>query len=228
MQGNLKDLLGPVPSFVERNIKNDEERFQLPGLALDDGHPYHIVIVGGQECPTLSGIPMGLAANFKHKELNNHHHDNDKTKNKRKPSDHPRHEHRQTVVHHADGAIVPQTTSGWSAVLEDWFSNGVGSLNDVKPVVITDRVEGPTSSTSTSSDVYQLNHKPNLINVNWEATDPRGVPEGTNKFPTRAIPNKGPYQLLVKDRLMGIYTAVFVHRDIYPLIKGTTVGNPDI
>lgn len=168
---------------------------------------------------------MGLAANFKHKELNNHHHENDKTKNKRRASDHPRHEHRQTV-HHVNGAIVPQTTSGWTAVLEDWFSNGVGSLNDVKPV-FTDPVQGPTSSTSTSSDVYQLNHKPNLINVNWEAADSREVLGGTNKFLTRAFSNKGPYQLLVKDRLMGIYTAVFVHRDIYPLIKGTTVGSRD-
>lgn len=219
--GNLKDLLGTVPPFVERNINSDDERFHLPGLTLDDGHPYHIVIVGGQECPTLSGIPMGLAANFKHKELNNHHHENDKAKSKRKVGDYPKHEHRQTVQN-ADGAIVPQTTSGWTAVLEDWFSNGVGSLNDVKPVVTTDTVKGPTSSSPTSPDVYQSNHNPNFINVNWEAADSHEVPGGTSKFSTGACYNKGPYQLLVKDRLMGIYMAVFVHRDIYPLVKGVS------
>jgi hypothetical protein len=31
---------------------------------------------------------------------------------------------------------------------------------------------------------------------------------------------KGPYQLLVKERMMGIYLAVFIHRDLKPLVKG--------
>jgi len=31
---------------------------------------------------------------------------------------------------------------------------------------------------------------------------------------------KGPYQLLTKERMMGIYLAVYVHRDIRPLVRG--------
>jgi hypothetical protein len=34
-------------------------------------------------------------------------------------------------------------------------------------------------------------------------------------------PKKGPYQLLAKERLMGIYMAIYIHRDIHPLVKGT-------
>lgn len=33
---------------------------------------------------------------------------------------------------------------------------------------------------------------------------------------------KGPYQLLVKERMMGIYLAVYVHRDIRSYIQGTS------
>ena len=34
-------------------------------------------------------------------------------------------------------------------------------------------------------------------------------------------PKKGPYQFLVKERLMGIYLAIYVHGDLKPLIKST-------
>jgi hypothetical protein len=32
---------------------------------------------------------------------------------------------------------------------------------------------------------------------------------------------KGPYQLLIKERMMGIYLAIYINRDIRNLIKGT-------
>jgi hypothetical protein len=33
-------------------------------------------------------------------------------------------------------------------------------------------------------------------------------------------PRKGPYQLLIKERMMGIYLAVYIHRDLRPLVRG--------
>ena len=33
-------------------------------------------------------------------------------------------------------------------------------------------------------------------------------------------PRKGPYQLLTKDRLMGIYLALYIHRDLKPWVQG--------
>lgn len=31
---------------------------------------------------------------------------------------------------------------------------------------------------------------------------------------------KGPYQLLIKERMMGIYMAVYIHRDLRPFVRG--------
>lgn len=31
---------------------------------------------------------------------------------------------------------------------------------------------------------------------------------------------KGPYQLLIKERLMGIYMAIYIHRDLKPFVRG--------
>lgn len=38
---------------------------------------------------------------------------------------------------------------------------------------------------------------------------------------------KGPYQLLIKERMMGIYMAVYIHRDLRPLVRGTSVQLSD-
>jgi hypothetical protein len=33
-------------------------------------------------------------------------------------------------------------------------------------------------------------------------------------------PHKGPYQLLIKERLMGIYMAIYIHRDLKSSVQG--------
>lgn len=44
---------------------------------------------------------------------------------------------------------------------------------------------------------------------------------GTSEpFVRQKEPRKGPYQLLIKDRLMGIYLALYIHRDLMPLVQG--------
>lgn len=55
-------LGGPVPPY-EPPDRNDPEAFGtagLPRLSVNNAHPYHIVVVAGQECPTDSGVPRGL------------------------------------------------------------------------------------------------------------------------------------------------------------------------
>ncbi|KAG6856305.1 hypothetical protein H0H87_005720 [Tephrocybe sp. NHM501043] len=49
-----------------------------------------------------------------------------------------------------------------------------------------------------------------------------GFPKPLTPRPPSREPKKGPYMLLVKERMMGIYLAVFVHRDIRHLVKGTS------
>lgn len=47
-------LLGKVPKYEPRPGEG------LPQFDLVEGHPYHVVVVAAQECPTPSGMPRGL------------------------------------------------------------------------------------------------------------------------------------------------------------------------
>ncbi len=48
-------LLGKVPPYQAQTPSSG-----LPALPIENKHPYHIVVVAGQECPTPSGVPRGL------------------------------------------------------------------------------------------------------------------------------------------------------------------------
>jgi len=50
-----------------------------------------------------------------------------------------------------------------------------------------------------------------------------GAPKPLMRRAPSKEPKKGPYQLLVKERLMGIYMAIYIHRDIQALVRGTKV-----
>jgi hypothetical protein len=43
---------------------------------------------------------------------------------------------------------------------------------------------------------------------------------GSAHIPSKKERRKGPYQLLIKERLMGMYLAVYINRDIRGLIRG--------
>lgn len=43
---------------------------------------------------------------------------------------------------------------------------------------------------------------------------------GHNAWNEMIGPGAGPYMLVAKERLMGIYLAVYVHRETRPLIRG--------
>lgn len=84
-----------------------------------------------------------------------------------------------------------------------------GLLSDIAPTGWTDMVEdwlcnGGGCASRTSS--------PSTADVS--------PPRPLVKHKSVKGPRKGPYQLLIKDRLMGIYMAIYVHRDLRPLVKG--------
>lgn len=54
-KGDLTVLLGEVPTYTGGSPTGG-----LPILPVEDKHPYHIVVVAAQECPTDSGVPRGL------------------------------------------------------------------------------------------------------------------------------------------------------------------------
>jgi hypothetical protein len=51
----LSVLLGEVPEYSPLEIRDG-----LPIVPIGDTHPYHIIVVAGQECPTESGAPRGI------------------------------------------------------------------------------------------------------------------------------------------------------------------------
>jgi hypothetical protein len=55
-KGELNQLFGDIPNYEapERLLTS------LPDFGKQDGHPYHIVVIANQECPTQSGVPRGL------------------------------------------------------------------------------------------------------------------------------------------------------------------------
>jgi hypothetical protein len=154
----------------------------------------------GQECPSLSGIPLGLGAGFKlgsgDKEK-----EKDKERDKDKDRDHdnveqeppePLIEKRGPKSEQRDEELVPHT-SGWTSILEDFFAHGMS-------------VVGPSSRTKDKNSQSDLG---------------RSYSTGDIRRRLKTGP-RGPYELLVKERLMGIYLAVFVHRDAKHLVLGAS------
>ncbi|EMD33400.1 hypothetical protein CERSUDRAFT_118002, partial [Gelatoporia subvermispora B] len=233
-KGDLSELLGVVPPYVP--CPNPEDGSKLPPLSPDAAHPYHIVVVAGQECPSASGIPRALGAGFKLK-------DKDKSKDKDKDDDkenrdldsidpdRPRSRQRErphspddlgkdleklradacskdddalgtgkAQEFDAQGLLTRSNTShhaapGWSSILEDWFCGPQPKLQ------------------STGLALASANAVRSNLDV------PTPVAPGEVEPWTATV---GPYELLVKERMMGLYLAVFVLRDVKHLVRGTS------
>lgn len=51
-----------------------------------------------------------------------------------------------------------------------------------------------------------------------------GFPQPLIRQKSVKEPRKGPYQLLIKERLMGIYMAIYIHRDLKSSVQGKTAN----
>ncbi|OJT09542.1 72 kDa inositol polyphosphate 5-phosphatase [Trametes pubescens] len=182
VQGDVQELLGSVSiSNPAISSQDTPETSTLPAFPLDAAHPYHVVIVAGQECPSASGIPMALGAGFKlnkEKEIS-------RSRHSLLPVDADESIHRKS----AEADLMSPTDksyehhhppSSWSSVLENWYSHS------------------PAASVNGAV-----------------ASDP-------NLKPSHEVQRMGPYELLTKERMMGLYLAVFIHRDAKPLVQGTS------
>lgn len=110
----------------------------------------------------------------------------------------------------------PHHTTGWSAILEDYFSRGIGSIPGAKPEVATPG--NPSLSSLLKSPNRGLS--PPSANIQGMANKDAqwNLPPGGGE-----VPKTGPYELLTKERMMGIYLALYVHRDIRPLVEGMSL-----
>jgi len=86
---------------------------------------------------------------------------------------------------------------GWTAILEDWLSHAGGSNPEPSPI---------TGDGSRKVDGELL---------------PPIHPNIKRRISTKAaVSQKGPYEILIKERMMGLYLAVYVHREIKHLVRG--------
>ncbi|KAI9440235.1 DNase I-like protein [Lactarius psammicola] len=199
-KGDLQELLGEVP--VNTPPPSDEHpSTSLPRLANDSNHTYHLVVIAGQECPSLSGIPLGLGG-FK---LGSGDKDKEKDKDKDRDKDRDKDKDRETDGHEPSEPLgerrvsksdheepVPHT-SGWTSILEDFFVHGLA-------------IVGPGARAKDKNSHSDLGRA--YLNADAKRRPVAGP--------------KGPYEMLVKERMMGIYLAVFVHRDAKHLVRGTS------
>ncbi|KAH9958573.1 hypothetical protein BC827DRAFT_1218921 [Russula dissimulans] len=209
-KGDLQELLGHVPTYT--SPAEEHPSTSLPHVPNDAEHAYHLVVIAGQECPSLSGIPLGLGAGFKLGGDKDKEKDKDRDREKDKDKDRdddeqepsePLIERRTSKSEHRDDEPAPHT-SGWTSILEDFFVHGLA-------------VVGPSARAKDRASHPELG---------------RSLSTGDIRRRSK-LGTKGPYEMLVKERLMGIYLAVFVHRDAKHLVRvrghrgliGGRVGN---
>ncbi len=175
-KGDLSTLLGTVPTYAPTG-----DGSTLPAFQADDLHPYHIVVVAGQECPSHSGLPLAIGGGFK-LDIKDKEKKLERMKSKQGHKGKDRENDKELVVpvdlpsnpismpgtplavpHAAFSYKQGQAASshslqsmtshkeggghhsiGWSAILEDWFCNGVGALPGAKPAITIDVSAAPT------------------------------------------------------------------------------------
>ncbi|KAI0784455.1 hypothetical protein C8Q75DRAFT_778933 [Abortiporus biennis] len=249
-KGDLSELLGEViandPSFLP-----PESQPTLTQLSNDPNPPYHLIVVAGQECPTVSGLPRGLGApgfQLKEKERDRSQRAKEKEKEPLKQSTevsersrsqepekeekyedsdrrsiHRFHLHRDRSQHRISREDLPSANShdsshhqpyGWSAMLEEWYTHS-GHTAPQTSISGTRFSEDPAPPKPTLLDV-KIGDKPSEDVI----LSPKARSTGDLTLRMNAKANaKGPYELLVKERMMGLYLAVFVNRDVRGLVR---------
>ncbi|KAH7341866.1 hypothetical protein B0J17DRAFT_277104 [Rhizoctonia solani] len=244
-KGDLAALLGVVPPYGSESSNPAASDFQLE----DTGHPYHIIVIAGQECPT-GLLPMGMGAVKMERSKENKHKikskEEDSSPNKPKKPRRSEEEELQPLTESPPTKDVPLSTptiqpsslplpgqiqhsSGWSALLEDWYSKGLGtkrfSLEDWQVPTSPLAAVPPSPAPSRSPSLPTLPLPPTIPDPARLAVPPSprrmstlvpGYSNGHVAFPAE----QGPYVLVAKERLMGIYMAVYVHRETRSLVRG--------
>ena len=189
------------------------------------------------------GLPMGLGGGFKwskdddEKEKEHKEEHKEKERHKSKPTkdkdlekDERRHssEHTRTFDTPLPAKASTPTPSikekekekeshamGWSAILEDYFSRGISSV-DVRRGLST-----PVTTPSTSRQVNSSRSTSFSSTVHLQPPASPAQPGSSNKnVVSKLLPRLGPYELVTKERMMGLYLAVYVHRDSGDLVQG--------
>jgi hypothetical protein len=190
-------------SYTDRSVPVD----RLPALPLDSAHPFHILVVGSQECPW---VPSSFLGDLRG---------------------------RQNVT--------------WTDILTDYLCRGAGlETSPVLPQDAEERLDSPTSDHGPPPQGLGI-PDPDLermgVDVKDFAASPPSFPPASPSSPRSPLPPPpltkrtsfmsnhsnasaeeleqiGPYALIAKERLMGIYIAVFVLKSCEGLVEGVSKG----
>jgi len=166
----------------------------LPKFPLTSDHPYHIIVVASQECPTASGVLAGR-------------------------------------VRTLDGR-------GWTNMLENYLCGGscydsesesesesseTGERREGRGSVELARGDGGEDSDTSDEASITPGTRPTTSQANREdevSASQAPSLHGSSSGDSRR--RRGPYVLIQKERLMGIYIAVFVARSCEDLVDGVS------
>lgn len=131
-----------------------------------------------------------------------------------------------------DAANRPARTKvqGWSKVCEDWFCYATSPNSpDASPYISpTDRPDSDTESLlleqypSRTHSIHRLAHQLSRASLRGESLSDRSFvsPQDMRQPPKRL----GPYELVIKKRMMGCYSAVYVWRGCHELVRGASAN----
>lgn len=106
---------------------------------------------------------------------------------------------------------------GWTSILEDWLCGGAESLDDEEDDAGAEdasRSEAAVSRSEAVGDELEGASQHSRGGTTYTDEDDEGNDDG----------RRGPYILVEKIRLMGIYLAVFVARSCDRLVDGVSLG----
>jgi hypothetical protein len=94
---------------------------------------------------------------------------------------------------------------GWTYMLESWYCNGSPFF-----------YPGSAASTYTAVGGRETSH----LDAGPAVLTHKARSTGELDARLDAL-QKGPYEMLIKERMMGLYLAIFVHRDVKALVEST-------
>ncbi|GAA5828009.1 hypothetical protein JCM11251_005689 [Rhodosporidiobolus azoricus] len=199
-------------SFSLGSSPSDTDPDALPAFPLNEGHPYHVLVVCGQECPTASGVLAGKVRTLDGKGwtsiLENY------LCGGCDEGDEGREE---------SGS---ESESGASSEGEGDIAKGEEGeegedLEESATARRTDSHPPPTPSTVVAPPSLSARHRATSVSAS-ASTSRAPSALGSHRQPHRRP--RGPYVLVEKERLLGIYCAVFVARCCEDLVEGVSKG----
>ncbi|WFD36262.1 hypothetical protein MCUN1_003140 [Malassezia cuniculi] len=226
-KGDLESILGNIGEYIappahwDTALDSDDDEYdgrfvvgqehlprsdRIPPLPIDDAHPFHIFVVACQECPwsnnsilrqglhTASDISTGV------RKARSAHIDPDADTSVADESGVSSIPTSPTFGSHSD----VQRVRGWTDACDEWLCRG----QRIRPMPLS-----PVEN--TAQPPWQQQTQQQQQSRSRPHTPP---PEEYKGAPTRL----GPYTLVIKERMMGCYMAVYVWRGCLDRVRGAS------